>query len=101
MTGAGVGGATVVVVDVVDVVDVVVEVVEVVVLNEVVVEVVVVVGASVVVGVGRTIGSSAAQLVTSAANAITQIVDRFVGLVGIEHLPGLGGRRIFPSCRVL
>ena len=93
MTGAGVGGATVVLVDVVDVVVVVVEVV--------VVEVVVVVGASVVVGVGRTIGSSAAQLVTSAANAIPKIVDRVVGLVGIEHLPGLGGRRIFPSCRVL
>ena len=94
--GPTIGGSVVVVVVVV------VDVVVVVVVDVVVVELVVVAGASVVVVVvgssvtvsfiGR--GSSAAQLVASAANTIAKIVDRVVGLVLIEHLPRLGSRRI-------
>ena len=77
-------------------------VVVVVVVEVVVVEVVVVAGASVVgvvVGFSMTVsfmgrGSSAAQLVASAANTIARIVHRIFGLVLIEHLPRLGSRRI-------
>ena len=84
------------------VVVVVVVVVEVVEGGAVVVEVVevVVVGALVVVVVAcwlRVSGSSAAQLVTHAANTTARIVDRVVCLVLVEHLSGLVGCSVLRS----